>query len=373
LRIDTLSISTSTHITRAAITAGIVGPVLILINQYPAVTGNGTFSMGTAALTFLVPFCVSLLSSYWAASSQDASAEAAAVSGTLPTLEVVSPPIVAAAPASAPPIRLEFIKAAYEAAATIKNNASSVNDNVRKNAEAVASLRSKAQKTQSDGEQVTARITGSKHKLAEINQETMAICDALVKTKGDADRGRASAEKLAEAIETANTDIKTIMSLADSIGEIASNTNLLALNATIEAARAGEHGRGFAVVASEVKALAQRTAEFVKTINGVVERVLGSSQAMNDRLHDLSLVIDSVAERSAENERGIVVLSEGMDQTIHSVEESVVVLSQQVGQFTTILSSLDAVFDAASAQKGSAANIELSGQIMRNLDALKAG
>jgi methyl-accepting chemotaxis protein/putative methionine-R-sulfoxide reductase with GAF domain len=99
------------------------------------------------------------------------------------------------------------------------------------------------------------------HKAAQqMEQTAQSVRTATAKTA-------AALERIAETVEQSATEVGRLRAAADQVGQfaetigtIASQTNMLALNATIEAARAGAHGAGFAVVADEVRRLAEQSA-----------------------------------------------------------------------------------------------------------------
>jgi methyl-accepting chemotaxis protein len=104
-------------------------------------------------------------------------------------------------------------------------------------------------------------------------------------------------------LETAISDTQVIKQIADvssTINDIADQTSLLAMNAFIEAARAGESGKGFAVVAEEIKKLSNTTSDEIDKVNQLVDKVMGSVNALAQESHNIISFLDGIVLKDYE-------------------------------------------------------------------------
>ena len=156
---------------------------------------------------------------------------------------------------------------------------------------------------------------------AALNEMTETVKAAALRSK-EADemagRARAAAARGSQIMGETRTAMSNVAASADEMGqiigvinEIAFQTNLLALNAGVEAARAGEAGRGFAVVAAEVRALAQRSADAVRTIQALIDRSTQQTDrgvslvdATHAALGEIVTVIEDIGSRISEMAAG---------------------------------------------------------------------
>ncbi|MBW0148506.1 methyl-accepting chemotaxis protein [Marinobacter arenosus] len=213
---------------------------------------------------------------------------------------------------------------------------------------------------QAETEQVAAAVHEMSQTIGEVSANVSLTAEKARQAKEFTDRGSVVVASTREAIEQLKQTVhsvsqavlavseqsRSIAAAAETIEQIAEQTNLLALNAAIEAARAGEHGRGFAVVADEVRGLARRTRESTSEIHGVMAELLEKTEGSVGMAKRGVQAADEGLEKmlSAEQTLGDITASVGeiaemAIQMAAAVEEQSQV-SEQINQQVETISSM---------------------------------
>jgi methyl-accepting chemotaxis protein len=90
---------------------------------------------------------------------------------------------------------------------------------------------------------------------------------------------RARVVEIAGRISALGARTEQVGRVADTVKDLADQSNMLALNAAIEAARSGEHGPGFAVVAREMRSLADQSVAATKQAREILDDITSAIRA----------------------------------------------------------------------------------------------
>ena len=153
--------------------------------------------------------------------------------------------------------------------------AASINEQSRELSSSATDLSTRTEKQAATLAQIAATLKELTRTIELVATESRDARKQAESTSTEASEGTGIMAEAVDAMNRIEDSSREIHKITSVIDDIAFQTNLLALNAGVEAARAGEAGRGFAVVASEVRALAQRSSDAAREINGLISNSVG--------------------------------------------------------------------------------------------------
>lgn len=166
---------------------------------------------------------------------------------------------------------------------------------------------------------------------SQIQNSTVRCGDAselVDKATGIADEADTKMQQLMVATRNIEHSSEKIVTIIETIEDIAFQTNILALNASVEAARAGTAGKGFSVVAEEVRNLAARSAEAAQNTNDLVNRsiqdvktgtestglAVSAMEIVHDCVQSIKALMDEIAAASVQQSEMIVLVENGIKE-----------------------------------------------------------
>ena len=187
----------------------------------------------------------------------------------------------------------------------------------------------------------------------EMERAAQAVRTATAATKANLERIGATVEQSVAEVGRLREASEHVVRFAETIGAIASQTNMLALNATIEAARAGQHGAGFAVVADEVRRLAEESAKEAKQAGqttGETRRVIDRAAQLLEQMRREIGDVTAAASRWISELEGIVRAAETLAHLSNRMVEFPRRNAERTAEMQSVLAEVKAAASASASE-----------------------
>ncbi len=376
---------------RAVVATILVGPLLTLINQWHALFGSESLDWAKAALTFVVPFCVSsasgflgfkdfsrILGAYKTCSAKQISELEAALDEERQRVARLACELKDAGDAGTAPVEEAIGKPQKEA---VSRQSRADEPNVAQAASKVATILSNAKQVNVSSVERVKFIQDLIGRFETVEQSIKHLCEEAKKNglcaqqiDSDIQKISCGAEALSSGISMTAIEVSKmtatgkafqerfdlVKEATDRISMVAVQIRLLALNASIEAARAGEAGQGFAVVAQEVRDLADSSKA---ELNNVIELV-GQLELSQSGLLDRMTIVDDTLASTIETSQTFATLANSVSIDVKKLVRLILSTSQETAtQLPAVMELLGGVqqirTNTEAAVTGSAKNIEL--------------
>ncbi len=175
----------------------------------------------------------------------------------------------------------------------------------------------------------------------------------------------------AQKVEEMGQHSEQIGIILETIGDIASQTNLLSLNAAIEASRAGDHGKGFAVVADEIRRLSTKssdaTKEIARLVRNVQKTITQTMLAMNESMTEVITGV-TLANEAGQVMRNSLTATEKANQQIEDIAIAAQQMEASANELVNAMSIVSAVVEEnTAATEEMAANSDEMSWMTKNI------